>query len=196
MSVGLARALKHPTVLLIGAALLGTAVLGGGLWYKLHKTDPAVADAAPLTTTPDNPLFNQPRPDFTLADLEGRSRTVKEWDGKVVAVNFWATWCPPCKREIPSFNALQRELGPAGLQFVGVAVDDPGAVANYVKDTVVGYPVLIGDENKTIAVAEQYGNATGVLPYTVIIDRKGRIAYVQYGELPEDLAREVIKALL
>lgn len=196
MSVEFTRAVRHPAVLLIGAALVGTAVLGGGLWYKLNKIDPAVAETAPLTTTPDNPLLNQPRPDFTLADLDGRSRTVKEWDGKVVAVNFWATWCPPCKREIPSFNALQRELGPQGLQFVGVAIDDPGAVAGYVKNAVIGYPVLIGDESHTIAVAEQYGNATGVLPYTVIIDRNGRIAYVQYGELPEDLARQVIKALL
>lgn len=194
--MGLSRALKHPAVLLTGAALLGTAVLGGGLWYKLQKPVTAVADLASQTTTPDHPLFNQPRPDFTLADLGGQARAVKEWDGKVVAVNFWATWCPPCKREIPAFNTLQRELGPSGLQFVGVAVDDPGAVANYVKDTVIGYPVLVGDEGNTIAVAEQYGNATGILPYTVIIDRKGRIAYVQYGELPEDLAREVIKSLL
>ena len=196
MSAGLARAVKHPVTLLIGAALLGTAVLGGGLWYKLHTTDPPVADTAPLATTPDNSLVNQPRPDFTLADLNGQSRTIKEWDGKVIAVNFWATWCPPCKREIPSFNTLQRELGAQGLQFVGVAIDDPGAVASYVKNAVIGYPVLIGDESHTIAVAEQYGNATGVLPYTVIIDRNGRIAYVQYGELPEDLAREIIKALL
>ena len=194
--MGLSRVLKHPAVLLAGAALLGTAVLGGGLWYKLHHAEPIIAETASQVTTPDNPLFNQPRPDFALAELDGTIRAVKEWDGKVIAVNFWATWCPPCKREIPSFNALQRELGPAGMQFVGVAVDDRGAVESYTKDTIIDYPVLVGDEAKTIAVAEQYGNATGILPYTVIIDRKGRIAYVQYGELPEELAREVIKSLL
>lgn len=194
--MGLSRALKHPAVLLTGAALLGTAVLGGGLWYKLHKAEPIIAETASQVTTPDNPLFNEPRPDFALAELDGTVRAVKEWDGKVIAVNFWATWCPPCKREIPSFNALQRELGPAGMQFVGIAVDDRSAVESYTKDTTIDYPVLVGDEGKTIAIAEQYGNATGILPYTVIIDRKGRIAYVQYGELPEELAREVIKSLL
>lgn len=187
---------KHSLALLLGAALLGMAVLGGGLWYKLGRQPAPAAAQPPQTAQPANPLIDQPRPEFMLADLDGRARALKEWDGKVVAVNFWATWCPPCKRELPSFNALQRELGASGLQFLGVAVDDPGAVRDYLKTAVVDFPVLIGTEQKTIAIAEQYGNTAGVMPYTVIVDRQGRIAYVHYGELHQDLARQVILSLL
>lgn len=186
---------KPPLLMFAAAALLGIAVLGGGLWYKLDQPAPA---APPAESEPDpgQAMVKQPRPEFALADLAGAHRALKEWDGKVLAVNFWATWCPPCKREIPSFNALQQEFGAAGLQFIGVAVDDHGAVQDYVRTTRIDYPVLVGDETHTIAIAEQYGNIAGVMPYTVIVDRSGRIAYVHYGELHEDLARQVIKSLL
>ena len=186
---------KPPLLMFAAAALLGIAVLGGGLWYKLDQPTPA---APPAESEPDpgQAMVKQPRPEFALADLGGAQRAVKEWDGKVLVVNFWATWCPPCKREIPSFNALQQEFGAAGLQFVGVAVDDHGAVQDYVRTTRIDYPVLVGAETHTIAIAEQYGNLAGVMPYTVIVDRSGRIAYVHYGELHEDLARQVISSLL
>lgn len=185
---------KHPIAILVGAALLGTSVLGAGLWYKLSGE--TAVEPAPPPSWGDNALISQPRPDFILADLSGTPRAASEWNGKVLAVNFWATWCPPCKREIPGFNALQNELGPKGLQIVGVAVDDQTAVHDYVQSTSIDYPVLVGDEINTIAIAEQYGNATGIMPYTVIVDRAGRIAYVHFGELSEDVARQVIKPLL
>lgn len=181
------------------ATALAAAVLGAGLWYRLDAARapagaaPPVEAEAPLVSA----ILNTPRPAFTLADLSGAPRAVDEWNGKVVAINFWATWCPPCKREIPGFNALQQEFGDAGLQFVGVAVDDHAAVRAYVAETDIDYPVLVSErETDTIAVAEQYGNLAGVLPYTVIVDRQGRIAYVRFGELAEDVARDVIRSLL
>src|SRR3569833_3303339 len=177
------------------AAVLGFAVLGGGRWYKLHLPAPT---ARPAESEPDpgKAMVKQLRHEIALADLGGAQRAVKEWDCKVFFVNFWATWCPPCKREIPSFNALQQEFGAAGLQFIGVAVDDHGAVQDYVRTTRIDYPVLVGAETHTIAIAEQFGNLAGVMPYTVNVDRSGRIAYVHYGELHEDLARQVISSLL
>lgn len=194
-----ARDPKHPIATLVVAALLGISALGAGLWYKFQQGEPATAAAVSPQQQAlggGSHLISQPRPDFVLADLTGAPRAAAEWNGKVLAVNFWATWCPPCKRELPGFNTLQNELGAAGLQFVGVAVDDRTAVHDYAKTVTIDYPVLVGEETKTIEVAARYGNATGILPYTVIVDRTGRIAYVHYGELPEDLAREVIKSLL
>src|SRR3569623_3003965 len=116
-----------PLLMFAAGALLGIAVLGGGRWYMLHQPAPT---ARPAESEPDpgQAMVKQLRPEFALADLGGAQRAVKEWDGKVLVVNFWATWCPPCKREIPSFNALQQEFVAAGLQFVGVSFDDHGAV--------------------------------------------------------------------
>src|SRR3569623_3615923 len=117
---------KPPLLMFAAAALLGIAVLGGGLWYKLDQPPPA-APPAESEPAPGQAMVKQPRPEIALAALGGAQRAVKEWDGKVLVVNFWATWCPPSRRELPSFNALQLEIGAAGLLFVGVAVDDHGA---------------------------------------------------------------------
>src|SRR3569623_3337987 len=122
---------KPPLLMFAAAALLGIAVLGGGLWYKLDQPTPA-APPAEAEPDPGQAMVKQPRPEVALADLGGAQRAVKDWDGKVLGVNFWATWCPPCTRAIPSFNALPQDVGAAGLLFSGVAVDDHGAVQDYV----------------------------------------------------------------
>lgn len=182
--------LKRPAVVFSAIAVAGVIFGAAGIFNELSNKEQKAQD-----TTQAQGIISQPRPDFTLPDLTGEPRAVKEWDGKVIAVNFWATWCPPCKREIPGFNALQAEMGAAGLQFVGIAIDDHKSVVDYTKDTAIDYPVLVSEEDG-IAVARQYGNMTGILPYTVIIDRQGRVAYTRYGELNEATARQVIASLL
>lgn len=134
-------------------------------------------------------------PEFTLPDLNGIQHNIREWHGKVVVLNFWATWCPPCRRETPLFVELQEELGPQGLQFVGVAIDKINKVKEFMDTYGVEYPMLIGVDDAT-AIAKTYGNRFGSLPYTVIIDRKGNIAYVQRNELTREVAEKVIKTLL
>ena len=143
----------------------------------------------------DSAMLDAARPGFTLRDPDGIPRTVAAWDGKVLVLNFWATWCQPCLREIPAFNRLQREHGDEGLQFVGIAIDDPDAVREFLKTTEVSYPVLSGQQD-AIEVAQRYGNDVGILPYTAIIDRTGTIRFIQFGELQETLARDVIRPLL
>ena len=100
------------------------------------------------------------------------------------------------KQEIADFNTLQKQYGARGLQFVGVAIDNLESVQDYVKTRAFDYPVLVGGEEQAVQVATRYGDDQGVVPYTVFIDRKGRIAFVQFGQISQDLARQVIESLL
>jgi peroxiredoxin len=114
------------------------------------------------------------RPAFTLPDLSGRQRSITEWDGQVLVVNFWATWCPPCVEEIPELVAVQSRLGDRGLQVIGVAADDLEQIEPFLEEVPVNYPVLHGVADG-FALLEAYGNDRGTLPYTVIVDRDGII---------------------
>ena len=134
------------------------------------------------------------RPDFTLAALDGGRRSINEWDGEVVVLNFWATWCSPCRREIPVFSALQDEFADAGIQFLGVAIDDPEPVRGFLAEVPMSYPTLYGMES-ALDVAAAYGNERGTLPYTVIIGRDGAILERFSGELHEPDLRPLLEDL-
>lgn len=122
------------------------------------------------------------RPAFTLRDLDGRPREMAEWDGKVVLLNFWATWCPPCRREMPLFAELQQEFGSRGFQVVAVAIDEAPAVREFAAEYGLDFPLLVGDED-AIRVAQAYGNLQGALPYTVLVDREGEVVARFKGEI-------------
>lgn len=122
----------------------------------------------------------QTRPEFTLKDLEGIPRTITEWDGHVVLVNFWAPWCKPCREEIPMLMELQQDYGERGLRILGVAIDDPEPVRRFATELRVNY-VLLAELMPALAVQDAYGDTR--LPYSVLIDRKGRIVYRKAGEL-------------
>ena len=152
--------------------------------------------AATLTTAiRATAIVGAARPDFALPDLNGVMHNVGEWDGKVLAINFWATWCPPCRKEIPEFVALQRKYADRGLQFIGVALEQPDPVRRFAAEHQVNYPVLVG-EMEVIQVAESYGNLAGALPYTVLVGRDGKIAFVHAGPLSTEQAEEALFPLL
>ncbi|MCP4040967.1 MAG: TlpA family protein disulfide reductase, partial [Gammaproteobacteria bacterium] len=134
----------------------------------------------------------KPRPEFSLNDLTGTPRRVREWDGRLLFVNFWATWCPPCLREIPTFIELQERYGSRGLQFLGVAIQDPVPVMEFVREAGINYPVLVGQED-AMQVAKEYGNRFGGLPFTAVVDRNGTILYARGGELSMEQAEKLIK---
>ena len=169
-------------------------VIGIVKYWPTGQESPGQGGEEPQAET-QSPMISQRRPDFAMPDVTGKRRDIKEWDGKVLAVNFWGTWCEPCKQEITDFNILQKQYASKGFQFIGVALDNLDAVQTYLKTRTIVYPVLIG-EDQAAKVADTYGDAQGVVPYTAFINRKGQIAFIQYGAMSQDLARQVIESLL
>jgi len=116
----------------------------------------------------------QQRPDFSLPDMHDQLRHISEWDGKVILLNFWASWCPPCREELPDFVRLYENYGAQGFVVVGVAIDKKQDIADFMDSVGVEYPVMIS-ELEGIRISQTYGNRLGALPYSVIINREGQI---------------------
>ena len=131
----------------------------------------------------------------TLPDMDGKSQALAQWRGKVMVVNFWATWCPPCLKEIPEFVRMQGKFGPRGLQFVGIAIDNPDKVREFAAKFKMNYPVLVG-EMEAIELVRKVGNERGGLPFTVIMDRKGRLIGTELGGLNEQKLTALIEPAL
>ena len=140
-------------------------------------------------------LSGTPSPDFTLMDVSGQQRNVSEWKGKVLVINFWATWCPPCLEEIPHFINLQDKYGHQGLQFLGIALEGVDEVTSFANKIGINYPLLVG-EQEVIKLAGKFGNQIGGLPYTVILDKNGLINFIKIGPLSVAEAEQVITSLL
>lgn len=130
-----------------------------------------------------------------LNGLDGTAQTLEQWRGKVLVVNFWATWCGPCREEIPEFIKFQASHGARGVQFVGIAVDTVERVAIYAKEMGINYPLMVGGL-ETMELAREVGNRAGVLPYSLIIDRSGRVVTTVLGVLkPEKLEKALLPLL-
>jgi len=153
--------------------------------------------AAQTANAQRDPLLNQPRPAFTLPDLDGTPRSVSEWDGKLLVINFWASWCEPCLREMPAFTQLQQHYRDQGVQFIGVALDDVRDVNAFLSglEPRINYPILLGDGN-TFETPMAYGNQYGILPHTVIVDKTGKIAYSHFGSLTYEQGRLLLMGML
>ena len=147
---------------------------------------PAAAPAVPAA------VLHRRRPDFLLPDLEGRRRAPREWDGKVLVVNFWATWCAPCREEIPLLMALERRR--PEVRVIGIALDTADAVRTFAKELGIGYPLLFDDARGS--TMRRYGNRFGALPFTVVAGRDGRVGYVRLGVLDPAELETAVAALL
>jgi thiol-disulfide isomerase/thioredoxin len=130
-----------------------------------------------------------------LAGLDGATLTLEQWRGKILVVNFWATWCAPCREEIPVLIKFQSGFGPRGVQFVGIAVDTAERVAVYAREMGINYPLLVGGL-ETMELAREVGDRAGVLPFSLVIDRSGRVAGIAVGILrPEKLEKMLLPLL-
>lgn len=181
----------------IAVVLAGAAGLGAGIgldhWRDAQRARAAQQAITATIETAD--VIGQPRPPVEARGLDGTMRELSQFDGHVILLNFWATWCPPCLEEIPALMALQRELGPRGLQVVGLALDEFEATRAFVVEHGVDYPVLVGGDSG-FALAERFGNIPASLPYTVVVDRTGVIRAVHRGALSRDEAAGLVQPLL
>ena len=186
---------------LIMLLLVAAGAAGFGVYQWLAPvTGPAPIDGTPVTQAPvtEKPMS----PEETLsAKYEGladnTAHTLGEWKGKVVLVNFWATWCGPCREEIPLLVRLQAQYAASGLQVVGIATDetDPKGVKDYLTKMVVNYPMLMGDESVNRLVAGLGGNLIG-LPFSALLDRNGKVLKLSAGELDPKAADQMVKDAL
>ena len=129
---------------------------------------------------------------LTLPDTRGQAQAIEQWRGKILVVNYWATWCPPCREEMPGFSGLQEKFLAKGVQFVGISIDTAVKVAEFQKETPVNYPLLIGDIG-AIDSSVALGNSLQALPFTAVINRQGIVSIVKLGRFAEaDLERQLI----
>jgi cytochrome c biogenesis protein CcmG/thiol:disulfide interchange protein DsbE len=167
------------------AAIAVALLLAGSFPAASPQAPVAIAEGAGCT-----PKTVPARLNYTLKDQDGRKIKLSDFKGKVIVLNFWATWCGPCKVEIPAFVELQKEYEPQGVQFVGVSVDDTAAkLKPYIAEHAMNYPVLQGKSNE--GLLDAYGPLAAV-PTTYLIKRDGNVCKRHAGEVSKDaLAREL-----
>ena len=180
--------MKKPLRIFAYVATFLASMWGGNLLIGYFTGNVQGRDAAQA-------MVQKPAPEFNLKDLSGVMHNSHEWDGKVVILNFWATWCPPCRSETPMFVEMQEQYGATGLQFIGVAIDNAEKVQDFMDTYGINYPMLIGEED-AIKTAKDYGNRFGALPYTVVIDRNGMTQFIQRGEMTREMVETTVKRLL
>lgn len=149
-----------------------------------------VAYTKPSITQTASPLA-----DFSLPDITGTEISIRHWQGKILVINFWATWCPPCLKEIPEFIALQSQYAEQNVQFIGIAIDDPEIVADYLSFTKINYPILIA-ESEGGALSYKLGNTFRAVPYTIIVNQQNQIIYRHPGDLTKQQLSDLIEPLL
>jgi thiol-disulfide isomerase/thioredoxin len=128
-------------------------------------------------------------------DISGRPRRLRDWSGKVAACNFWATWCVPCREEIPLLIALYGKYRDQGLDVVGIGVDKLPNIVEFAANLKITYPLLVGDA-RALDLMHALGNEAGALPYTVILDRQGTVAYRKLGAFRQGELDAILAPLL
>jgi thiol-disulfide isomerase/thioredoxin len=159
------------STLLIAAACIVAAAAGYGVYR--YSSGHGTSAAAAGETLPQG---------VQLSDLDGHSHGLQDWHGKLLLVNFWATWCTPCLHEIPELVKLQKQYAAQGLQIVGPAVDDPDSVKSMLGPLGINYPVLTGTTDGMIDLMEKLGNGAGGLPFSILVSPDGHIIERQLGE--------------
>ncbi len=172
--------------LLRTGALVLVAMLAGAAGYYFHRGTQAAAQRQAAVET----LLLKP-----LKTLDGKAQSLAQWRGKVLVVNLWATWCEPCRQEIPALMRLSKKYSSKNVQFVGIGIDQVDKIAEYASSMGIDYTLLVGGA-ESLAVSAKLGNHAGVLPYTVVVGGDGALAYTHAGAVTEAAMEEVLRGLL
>ena len=167
----------------VAIGVVAAVALGAGLYAAVDRgPPPESASVLALTRA-------------TFPDLAGNSTTLSHWQGKVVVVNFWASWCPPCREEIPGLIRMQGRYAANGVQIVGIAVDSAEKSRQAAAEMTINYPVLVAGL-EAIDLTRKLGNPAGGLPYTIVLDRQGGLVATHLGLLSEAQLEQILRPLL
>jgi thiol-disulfide isomerase/thioredoxin len=192
--------MRRAVIILISLAAIAAST---GYFIAMTLSRPGPEAMAPALPPPDalpgvppaTDLTGQRRPDFLLEDLAGTLVSSGEFDGQVVLVNFWASWCAPCVEEMPLLSGLQRQYGKRGFRVVGIAVEDPDRARAFVRGMALDYTLLFGLTGAAVANRD-FGNPSAMLPYSVLVDRSGTIRWAHLGALSMDRVGKQLLPLL
>ncbi len=174
---------------LLIAAVSTLAATAGYFFGSPQQVSLPPPEAAPTADAPARLLA------LTLPDLDGRPQSLSQWKGKVLVVNFWATWCPPCKEEMPEFSRLNIKYASNSVQFVGISIDSVDKVSAFRKENEISYPLLISNL-ETLDLSSDLGNRAKALPFTVILRGDGSPQQVKLGKFATpDLEKAIQTAL-
>lgn len=182
----MSKAVRHSLLIIIVSTLAAAA----GYYFG----QPQVLPGTPLESIPaaDAPARLLA---LSLPDLDGKPQPLSQWKGKVLVANFWATWCPPCKEEMPEFSRISGKYANNGVQFVGISIDTPDKVTAFWKETPIAYPLLISNL-EVLDLSSDLGNRAKALPFTVILRPDGRPQQVKLGKFATPDLEKAIQAAL
>ena len=164
-------------------ALLGVLVASAlGFGYLIGRERPASPRSAPAALPASAAQATTELLKLSLPGIDGKTYALADWRGKILVVNYWATWCPPCLDELPAFSSLQRQYAAQDVQFVGLSIDEAENVRHLLTRTPVAYPLLLGNM-ATLQTSAGFGNPSLGLPFTVIVDRQGKLHSVKLGRI-------------
>jgi thiol-disulfide isomerase/thioredoxin len=158
--------------------------LAAGIWLAQTRYAPQAPDVSAVGA-----LWK-----LSFPDVAGREQPLSQWRGQVLVLNFWASWCAPCREEMPDFSALRAQTRPKGVEFVGIAIDNPDNVSQFLRQQPVNYPILIGG-GAGHSLARQLGNPSGSLPYTIVLDRDGNVVLSHLGRLPRATLESTLRKI-
>ena len=174
--------LKQFLILAVIGAFIGLLASGVEKWWQQEQSTASESQLEKL-------------PEFSLTTMDGGAWHSQQWTNKILVLNFWATWCPPCREEMPIFSKLQEEFAQQDVQFIGVAIDDREAVQEFIDSYGIDFTILLGD-TQAAALSERLGNRFSALPFTVIVDKGGEIKLRHAGGIKEEQLRPVLAGLI
>jgi thiol-disulfide isomerase/thioredoxin len=181
------------TIGVVMAAGLLSLLAGYGVNRWLGPERPNATAALEPVPAAQTLLLQLPLAEF--ADFSGTRHNLSKWRSHVVLLNFWASWCPPCRTEIPDLMALQQAYGERGLRVIGIAVDDPDAARQFAEKLGINFPLLVGGID-ALDLSRSLGNRFSALPFTALFDRQGQAVLVEAGEQSRNTLEQQIQPLL